>query len=509
MKKNLILVLSLLILFPLINYAQITSAGVKGNWSNTATWVGGKVPTANDDVVIAVGDTVTLDKDAPTVSVKNLTIKGTLQFNKEVAVAVTVNGDLLVDADATFKVQNRTITASLLNTLDLKGNLTHNGKVLDFRSGTSGSTLGVCNVTFSGTKNSVVKISTPYSSTNGDFNAVTIDKTGGAKVILQSNVLINGGSSSEPAAQSILTFKNGIVETGQFSLIHQTSTEANVTGYSDKSYVIGSMGRGMSNSAGSTKTFPVGDAKGFRPIKVRSTTGGGSTGHYVNVTLINGNANTGSSKFAGGIDKVSSGRYYKLTYNKGTGTAYMKFDKFMPSYGNDDGVKAGNTNLRVAYSVDERANWIGLNQTVPHLTDLSAPPTMITPDSVATPFQIDDTKSFYVALARVSGTTDNSLDVASDVEDFDVMPTKFELLQNYPNPFNPETEIIFNVAKVGNVTLKIYDALGKEVSTLVNEVKQPGTYKIKFDGRNLSSGIYFYKMTSSNFSQTRKMILMK
>jgi len=509
MKRNLLPLLLLVALFPFTNFAQITSAGVKGNWSSASTWASGKVPTASDDVIIAVGDTVTLD--AATAEMKNLTIKGVLQFNKTVAVTMTVNGDIFIDVDGGFKVQNRTITSSLLNTLDLKGNLTHNGKLLDFRSGSSGSTLGVCNVTFSGNKNSVVKISTPYSSTNGDFNAVTINKTDGAKVILESNLFINGGSSSEPAAQSILTFVNGIVETGQYAIIHQTSTEANVTGYSDKSYVVGNMGRGMSNSGGSTKTFPVGDAKGFRPIKVRSTTAGSATGHYVTVGVVSGNANTGSSKFSGGIDKVSAVRYYKVTYNKGGGAANMKFDKFMPSYGTDDGVKAGNVNLRVAYSLDERANWIGLNQTLNHVTDLSAPPTTITPDSVATPFQIDDGKSFYVALARVSGTTENTLDVGTDVEDVDGIPSSFELLQNYPNPFNPSTQIGYKISQSSFVTLKVYNSLGKEVATLVNEFKQPGIYKANFstDSYKLSSGVYYYTLKAGNYIQTKKMLLIK
>lgn len=260
-----------------------------------------------------------------------------------------------------------------------------------------------------------------------------------------------------------------------------------------------------------TKIFPVGDSKSFRPIKVRSTTGGSATGHYVTVGVISGNANTGSSKFSGGIDKVSSVRYYKVTYNKGAGAANMKFDKFMPSYGTDDGVKAGNVNLRVAYSLDERANWIGLNQTVNHLTDLTSPPTTITPDSVATPFQIDDTKSFYVALARVSGTTENTLDVPSEVEITEELPSTFELLQNYPNPFNPSTEIGYKISQSSFVTLKVYNSLGKEVATLVNQYQQPGKYNVSFslDNYNLSSGVYYYTLKAGDFSQTKKMILIK
>jgi photosystem II stability/assembly factor-like uncharacterized protein len=90
-----------------------------------------------------------------------------------------------------------------------------------------------------------------------------------------------------------------------------------------------------------------------------------------------------------------------------------------------------------------------------------------------------------------------------------VLPDKFELKQNYPNPFNPSTKIQYQV--VGNfyVYLKIYDVLGNEVETLVNEEKPAGVYEVEFDGSNLSSGIYFYQLKAGNFVETRKMILLR
>ncbi len=85
----------------------------------------------------------------------------------------------------------------------------------------------------------------------------------------------------------------------------------------------------------------------------------------------------------------------------------------------------------------------------------------------------------------------------------------YSLSQNYPNPFNPSTSIEYQVASIEKVSLKVYDVLGREIKTLVNEIKSPGTYKITFDASELSSGIYFYRLTSGSFTQTRKMILMK
>jgi hypothetical protein len=89
------------------------------------------------------------------------------------------------------------------------------------------------------------------------------------------------------------------------------------------------------------------------------------------------------------------------------------------------------------------------------------------------------------------------------------IPTNFSLAQNYPNPFNPATTIEFSLSIQSAVTLKVYDILGKEVATLVNDNLQSGTYKINFNGNNLSSGVYFYKIQAGNFEQTKKLLLMK
>ncbi|MBK8552911.1 MAG: T9SS type A sorting domain-containing protein [Ignavibacteria bacterium] len=89
------------------------------------------------------------------------------------------------------------------------------------------------------------------------------------------------------------------------------------------------------------------------------------------------------------------------------------------------------------------------------------------------------------------------------------IPDYFTLRQNYPNPFNPATNLEFGIANLGFVSLKVYDALGKEIKTLVNEMKSPGTYRVDFDGNGLASGIYFYKLSTDVFSDTKRMILLK
>jgi len=89
------------------------------------------------------------------------------------------------------------------------------------------------------------------------------------------------------------------------------------------------------------------------------------------------------------------------------------------------------------------------------------------------------------------------------------VPVDYTLGQNYPNPFNPETNINFTIPKSGNVTLKIYDVSGKEVSTLVNEVKNAGNYIVGFNAASLPSGAYFYRLETNGFSATKKMMLIK
>jgi hypothetical protein len=85
----------------------------------------------------------------------------------------------------------------------------------------------------------------------------------------------------------------------------------------------------------------------------------------------------------------------------------------------------------------------------------------------------------------------------------------FSLAQNYPNPFNPKTTINYSIPVTGNVVLKIYDVLGKEVATLVNDNKAPGNYSTDFNASSLASGIYIYTLRTNNLFQTKKMLLLK
>jgi hypothetical protein len=128
----------------------------------------------------------------------------------------------------------------------------------------------------------------------------------------------------------------------------------------------------------------------------------------------------------------------------------------------------------------------------------------------------DQRDGFYVDDIRIHGyQTSNPTDVGESV-----VPKFFALHQNYPNPFNPTTEIRYQIAEVSHVALRVLDVLGREVATLVDEVQGSGGAErhgakgaqlksVTFDASNLSSGVYYYRLTAGAFSATRKLLLMK
>jgi hypothetical protein len=98
---------------------------------------------------------------------------------------------------------------------------------------------------------------------------------------------------------------------------------------------------------------------------------------------------------------------------------------------------------------------------------------------------------------------------ATPVEDEGSFPESYGLLQNYPNPFNPTTSIRYSVPELTKISLRVYDVLGNEIATLVNEQKERGVYTIKFDASQLVSGIYLYRLQAGSFIETKKMILLR
>lgn len=108
------------------------------------------------------------------------------------------------------------------------------------------------------------------------------------------------------------------------------------------------------------------------------------------------------------------------------------------------------------------------------------------------------------SILKYDRTSSSIINSSAEVSKFG-----FELFQNYPNPFNPKTVIHYSISGNRFITLKIFDVLGNEVASLVNENQKAGSYKVNFDGTNYPSGIYFYKFTSDEYSETKRMLLIK
>jgi hypothetical protein len=126
------------------------------------------------------------------------------------------------------------------------------------------------------------------------------------------------------------------------------------------------------------------------------------------------------------------------------------------------------------------------------------------------PGQLPNEYNSYSIIAHPGQTNVNFNFTLTDVEqDQSVVPNDFSLLQNFPNPFNPVTTIKYQIPTSGLVTMKVYDVLGNEMASLVNEEKPAGSYNVEFDATNYPSGIYVYQLKVNSYIETKKMVLMK
>ena len=113
----------------------------------------------------------------------------------------------------------------------------------------------------------------------------------------------------------------------------------------------------------------------------------------------------------------------------------------------------------------------------------------------------------HIETIMIMASIDNN--GSMDDNSTNILPESYSLSQNYRNPFNPTTNIAFTIPKDMIVKIKIYDIAGREVSTLVNELKTAGNHSVAFNGFNLSSGVYFYKIEAGRFVETKRMVLVK
>ena len=155
-------------------------------------------------------------------------------------------------------------------------------------------------------------------------------------------------------------------------------------------------------------------------------------------------------------------------------------------------------------SIDAGVSW-GADMRLTNNTNLSVFSSVAVSGSVVHVVWRDERDGNYEIYYK-RNPTGNSIGITNISTE---IPSAFSLSQNYPNPFNPTTNIRFGVQSSGFINIKIFDILGREISTLVNEQLKPGTYEVDWDGSGFTSGVYFYTMRTGSYTETKKMLMIK
>jgi hypothetical protein len=164
--------------------------------------------------------------------------------------------------------------------------------------------------------------------------------------------------------------------------------------------------------------------------------------------------------------------------------------------------------LQSVHFTDQNAGWaVGVSGTILKLPSGTSQTSGTTEDLKSVYFNDQNTGWAVGENGTILNTTNGGVTFME--EGIGELPNSYNLTQNYPNPFNPKTTIKYDIPELSFVTLKVFDVLGREVITSVNEEKPVGNYETKFDATSLPSGIYFYRLQGGSFVETKKMVLLK
>ena len=223
------------------------------------------------------------------------------------------------------------------------------------------------------------------------------------------------------------------------------------------------------------------------------STNNGTNWNYVGfIAMVSELAVLGSKLFAGCIS-LNSGIYCSTNNGKNWNLSGLNDSPITKLEVSGTNIYAG-THSGIYTSTDYGINWLAFNQGfnfIPNAGSLFI-------------------KDEYLFVGDGQSVWRRPLSEITDMQNISTeIPSSYLLSQNYPNPFNPKTAIRFQVTGNSIVAMKDYDVMGREVQTLVNERLQAGTYETIFDGSNYSSGVYFYKLITNKYTETKRMILMK
>lgn len=495
-----------------------------GDWNLPSTWVNNSVPGSNREVEIVSGATVYLSSNITNRN-RNTIINGTLICGNY---SIAGSGNFVLGGGATLQIGSA-------------DGITSSGTLGNIQMSGSRNYSPYANYIYNGTSSQVTGTGLP-----SPINSLIINNTFG--VTLNSNVTVSNLSLN---SGNLVTASNSISVGTSISNIGLLS--------SSNGKVLGNLNRWLSNA--STNVFPVGPtASEFTPVVLSNIIGSGS----FSISAVDGihpNAN--------GTDYLQM--YWKLT-NGGISSADVEFH-YLDSdvVGDEESYELykynGNwipiapfnlntiTNIASVSGVTAFSDWtLGIDNPLPvELTSFTA--SIINNKvklnwSTATEinnFGFDVERSLmlngnptneWIKIGFVNGNgnsnsnkyysyiddhinagkysyrlkqidNDGQFEYSSNVNIDLGLPKEFTLNQNYPNPFNPSTTINFSLPAASFVRLKVFNLLGEEVRTIIDDFKEAGTYSVNFEASDLNSGIYLYRMEAGSYIQTRKMTLIK
>jgi hypothetical protein len=242
-----------------------------------------------------------------------------------------------------------------------------------------------------------------------------------------------------------------------------------------------------------------------------------NTGNYIFVTP---SSNSLSGSFAARLETKAfsgvlgqafisagpDGEGFAVNQRHGQLSLYYKFFKTTPT---------AFLTISVGFKKGEEgigAGVLSINDAADQYTPVSVPVTYFTndiPEIAVITITVNDQYMNPAASGSYAEIDNLSFELLTGVNDENAAVTDYKLDQNFPNPFNPSTTIRFTIPESGNTTLRVYNVLGSEVATLLNEVKTSGTHEVVFNANDMPSGTYFYSIEVNNFRKVKKMILMK
>jgi hypothetical protein len=431
-------------------------------WSAVATWesysgsawiAATTLPTATANVTIVNGDTLTLDISD---TVKTLTISSNARLN--------------------------------VNSVTLGGNIIVNGALA--LSGTSLTAIG--NVTVSGSNASV-----NFSNTSSKLN---FTGTG------QTLTISNGATFQQVATAAGPPWSTTGSLTGTYALVvDNSSAKTSIVYKTQGNYTLSSLPNGQTygnlrftSAANSTAIVTLGnDLSIAGDISIASTTPNAMTWNLGSFKI----TSTGNGTF---VDTATTANHTITGTGPDLFTGFSNYS-FVPRSGTCTVTYAGATQKVLGGAYNNLTIAGSGNMPLTAAATVSGTLTLTSGNLDNSVYQVTVSGS----IVKTGGTTSRNPVTTGVEESNSLAPDRYTLNQNYPNPFNPSTNFTYQVAGQEFVSLKVYDALGREVASLVNEVKQAGTYGATWNAAGFGSGIYFCKMQAGSFLDTKKLILMK